>query len=136
MPLWLTASLAALFYSLAFALRLTDFLRARVSPRLPLLGLAGIAVATHALAGWHQVFEAGKLNVSLIPFSALIFLLINAIVVLSSIRDPLENLYLLLFPPTVAMLLLAAVTDQHVRELTSVPPGLGAHILLSVSPTA
>jgi ABC-type uncharacterized transport system permease subunit len=112
---WLTASLAALFYSLAFALRLTDFLRARGSPRLPLLGLAGIAVATHALAGWHQVFEAGKLNVSLIPFSALIFLLINAIVVLSSIRDPLENLYLLLFPPTVAMLLLAAVTDQHIR---------------------
>jgi ABC-type uncharacterized transport system permease subunit len=129
---WLPASVAALFYSLAFALRLTDFLRARISPKLPLLLLAGLAILVHALAGWHQVFEAGKLNVSLIPFSALIFLLINAIVVLSSIRDPLENLYLLLFPPTVAMLLLAAVTDQHIRELTSVPLGLGAHILLSV----
>jgi ABC-type uncharacterized transport system permease subunit len=129
---WLSASLAALLYSLAFALRLADFLRGRESRKLPLLALASLAVAAHALAGWHQVFEAGKLNVSLIPFSALIFLLINAIVVLSSIREPLENLYLLLFPPTVAMLLLAAATNEHFRELGALPLGLDAHILLSV----
>lgn len=132
MTSWLPTALAALFYTLAFALRLVEFLQVRNTLRQPLLLLAGLAVAAHGVAAWHQVFEAQGINLSLLPLSTSIFWVINAVVVISAIRNPLENLYLLLFPPTVAMLFLALATAQHTREMSAVPAGLGAHILLSL----
>jgi len=129
---WLPTAIATLFYTLAFALRLFEFVQVRMTLKWPLVVLAGFALTAHGIAVAHQVIETGGINLSLLPLSSTIFLVINAIVVLSAIRNPLENLYLLLFPPTVAMLLLAAATNQHTRELAAVSPGLGAHILLSL----
>lgn len=129
---WLPTAIATLFYTLAFALRLFEFAQVRKASQSPLLVLAGLAVAAHGIAVSHQVFQGTGINLSLLPLSSTIFLVINAIVVVSAIRNPLENLYLLLFPPTVAMLLLATTADQHTRELTAVSLGIGAHILLSL----
>lgn len=129
---WLPSAVAALFYILAFALRLFEFLQVRQTRRRPLLLLAGLAVAAHGVAAWQQVFEPRGINLSLLPLSTSIFWVINAIVVASTARNPLENLYLLLFPPTVAMLFVTLIVPQHTRELAAVPAGLGAHILLSL----
>ena len=129
---WLPTAVAALFYSLAFALRSFDFLQVRQTLKQPLLLLAGFAVAVHGIAVWRQIFEGGSINLSLLPLSSSIFWVINLIVVLSAIRNPLENLYLLLFPPTIVMLFLSLLSHQQTRALAAVPPGLGAHILLSL----
>lgn len=129
---WLPTAVAALFYSLAFALQAFEFLQVRRMLKQPLLLLAGLAVAAHGIAAWHQVFDGGAVNLSLLPLSTSIFWVINLIVVLSAIRNPLENLYLLLFPPTVAMLFVALASPQHTREMAAVSPGLGAHILVSL----
>ena len=89
---WLPTAVAALFYSLAFALRSFDFLQVRQTLKQPLLLLAGFAVAVHGIAVWRQIFEGGSINLSLLPLSSSIFWVINLIVVLSAIRNPLENL--------------------------------------------
>ncbi|HEX4881790.1 MAG TPA: cytochrome c biogenesis protein CcsA [Porticoccaceae bacterium] len=132
MTSWLPTVIAASLYSLAFALRLSAFLQVRALPQWPQLLIAGGAVAAHGIATVHQVIEPDGIDLSLLPLSSTIFFVINAIVVLSALRNPLENLFLMLFPATVAMLTLAVLTQQHTRELATVSAGVGAHILLSL----
>ena len=133
--LWLASAVAVVCYGLAFALRLNHFVRARTDTtgsKNSLNAIVAVALIAHAVASWQQLVTETGLNLSLIPLSVLIFLIINLIVVFSALKSPLENLYLLLFPATVAMLVLSRMVIQHSREISTLAPGLGVHILLSI----
>ena len=132
---WMAAPIAAACYSLAFVLRLNHFMRARTdssSSKTILGAILTIALITHAITSWQLLTTESRLNLSLIPLSVLIFLIINVIVVLSAIKSPLENLYLLLSPPTIVMLILSQFITQDTSQLSTLAPGIGVHILLSI----
>ncbi len=132
----MAGTIAVSCYSLAFALKLVDFLRAHpgtLASKNVLLAIALMALTAHAAISWQQLTGGPGLNLSLIPLSVLVFLIINLIVVLSAIKTPMENLYLVLFPATTTMLLVSLMIDQDGRQVNSMAFGLGAHILLSIT---
>lgn len=133
--LWITSVIAIVTYGLVFALRFKHFVRAHADTPRDKSGIRAIlalALIAHALTSWQQLVTETGLNLSLIPLSVLIFLMINIIVIFSAIKSPLENLYLLLFPATIAILLLSQIVVQDDRQMAALAPGLGAHILLSI----
>lgn len=129
----LTGIVAIALYACAFALQLAVFRRGQpTGGRSFLLSVSALAVAFHAATSWRQTFTASGVDFGLLPVSSTIFLAINLIVVLSSIKKPLHNLLLLLFPATVGILALSLLPGQTGRPHTQLSLGISIHILLSL----
>lgn len=136
---------AIALYLCAFCLQLVQVLRpggtalaaqplSRLQLNHPLtIALAGAALLAHLVVSWNQLSTTQGIDFSLMPISVAILFVINLIVVVGSLRQPLHNLFLLLFPAAVALLSAAAFFQgdtQHSGKVFS--PGLGTHILLSI----
>ncbi len=111
------------------------WLQLRQHPNLklrPLLFISALALLCHGIASYHWVITNGGLDFSLLPMSAAILFTINLIVLLSSCRKPLHNLFLGLFPLT-ALLLAITLTVERTPDLAvGISPQLSLHIVLSV----
>lgn len=132
--LWTASAITAICYGLAFALSLKRFLRGIDTPdkKTSLRILVALALITHTWVSWQQLVGETGLNLNLFPLSVLIFLIINVIVAFSALKGPVENLYLLLFPATVAMLVLSQTVAPAPQTAEILAPGLGIHVLLSI----
>lgn len=126
--------ISASCYGLALVLCLNRFLRndSAATSKTGLHLLVGLALVAHAAFSWQQLVDTDGLNLSLFPLSVLIFLIINLIVATSALKSPLENLYLLLFPATLVVLLLAQTIASTRPSELNLAPGLGIHILISI----
>lgn len=127
----LSANLIALFiYTLAAIYFGRQFGRHQSLPSNQLRGVAILALLTHGLGVYGLGFKAGQLEFSLFFFSSLIFWVVNAIVLVSSIKKELHNLFLLLFPLSAVSVLASILGDnpdwQHTLEYT-----IAAHVILS-----
>lgn len=141
MPALYTGILAILFYCCAFALQARAMVAPAAMPenrpgksagtQLSML-FAALALLAHLSTTWGQLLGVAGFDFSLIPVSVAIFFIINLIVVAGSLRQPLQNLYLLLFPATVAVIAISLWGDEEAagRPLSA---GVGAHILLSIT---
>ena len=113
-------------------------LQLRQHPNLkvaPLLALSLLAIVLHGITSYQWIVTDNGIDFSLLPMASAIFLTINLIVLLSSLRKPLHNLFLLLFPLTVVVLLFALTTDSSGTKRTleyAIPTDIGIHIILSV----
>ncbi len=111
------------------------WLQLRQHPQLkrrPVLVIGALAVFFHGIASYHWVVTKGGLDFSLLPMTDTIFFTINLVVLVSSFRKPLHNLFLGLFPLT-ALMLAITLTVEHSPELAiGLSPELSLHIVLSV----
>lgn len=93
--------------------------------------VATLALAIHGVGVYGLSVKDGQLLFSLFSMSSLIFWVINAIVLASSLKKELHNLFLLLFPLSAVSLLGAVLGNnpewQHRLEYT-----IAAHVILSV----
>ena len=135
---------AIAFYLCAFCLQLAQVIRptsktptTKQSSPLQLahpltMAVAGAALLAHLVVSWNQLSTAQGIDFSLMPISVAILFVINIIVVVGSLRQPLHNLFLLLFPAAAALLSVAVFFqgDTHSGKVFTL--GLGMHILLSV----
>lgn len=96
------------------------------------MAVAGAALLAHLLVSWSQLSTAHGVDFSLMPISVATLFVINVIVVAGSLRQPLHNLFLLLFPATVGLLSVATFVHGDTRSGEVLTPGLGIHIVLSV----
>lgn len=99
------------------------------APVIKLLGGAGWLL--HTLGLYLQLHHGHEINLSLFNVASLISWLVAGIVLISSLRQSVENLYLGVFPLAAAMALLSAL----VPETATARPysgGVIAHILLSI----
>ncbi len=124
--------IAIALYLIAFVLRVLQ-LRGRpgaASTTISAIGL--VALMAHAIVSVQQTFNQGAVDFSLLPVSVALFWVINVIVVVSSFRKPLHNLFLLLFPATALMLTLSLGIDDGDHFVTLPSLALSIHILLSL----
>ncbi|HEY7885194.1 MAG TPA: cytochrome c biogenesis protein CcsA [Cellvibrionaceae bacterium] len=128
----LVANISAIcLYLLAGALLARSLQQLKPVNRPALLGVTSLAVIFHALGSYQLISAPGGINLSLFPVLSLIFCTINAIVLASAIKKPVQNLFILLFPLTI----LAMIASQLAHSSTSavaLTPGLSSHILLSI----
>ena len=93
--------------------------------------ISGVAIVLHGFTTFGLLFHGGGLDLSLLKILALLALVINSLVYLNGLREPINSLYLVLFPVS-AMTLICALASASTKSATILPYGLQAHILASV----
>lgn len=94
--------------------------------------LAVPALLLHLAGLLPELFRAGGLDMGLFNASSLFFWAITTVTWLASLRYPLANLLIVLYPLTIVALLSSLFLHSPFAPLTDVGWGLGVHILLSI----
>jgi len=106
-------------------------LRKAAGRRLPILAVGAAAVLAHAASAWGMIREADGFRFGLIQISTLIALAVSLLALGTSLRKPIDNLFLGLFPLAILMILLS-ITGGGSFPTTQLGPVVGSHVLLSV----
>ena len=93
--------------------------------------ITAITIILHGFAIFGLLFQNGGLDLSLLKILALLALVINSLVFLNGLREPINSLYLILFPIS-ALTLILALASPSTKSATILPYSLQAHILTSV----
>ena len=93
--------------------------------------LTALTIVLHGFAIFGLLFQHGGLDLSLLKILALLALVINSLVFLNGLREPINSLYLILFPLS-ALTLTFALESPSTKSTTILPYSLQAHILTSV----
>ena len=105
----------------------------RQAPNKAKLGLLGIlALLAHILSLALQLLPGSGLNLDFFNASSLIACAVIALILLGTVRIPVENLLLPLFPLGALTVLLAQFAPAGTSQPINEAPGILAHILLSV----
>lgn len=128
MPITLTL---ALYCSAWFFLVRSLRLRQNRQPRLVPLILA-VALAGHAYSAFSLIVTPNGYDFSLFRSAPLFFWVANLLVLASSIRKPLYNMFVLLLPLTALSLLSALFFADSSQSLIQLSGGVFTHIVLSI----
>lgn len=128
----LSANLIAILLYTAAALYFgSQFARQKTINRNQLLSAAALSLAVHGIGVYGLSISGDSLNFSLFSASSLIFWVINGIVLISSLKKELHNLFLLLFPLS-AISVLASITGSDSNWQHALSYHIATHIVLSI----
>lgn len=91
----------------------------------------GLAVITHSISASGVIRTATGYHFGIVEISTLIAVSISLLVLISSLRKPLENLFLGLFPLAI-LSIIVSLTTRSTLPPTSLSTGLASHVLLSI----
>lgn len=134
MPITALSGIAAItLYLIALALQGQAIKNrsARLTIQGNVLVFGLLAVAAHAISAWTLIARADGYHFGIFEVSTLIFAFISLITIVSSIRNPIGQLILGVFPCAALVILLSLLIDS------AYPPqqlgaGLVTHVLLSI----
>ena len=143
MPLIVTGTIAIALYICAFILQIARARRlvttgvtgadgVRDPQQKAVLACVAVALIAHLYTSVGQVFTGRGISFALMPISVAIFFLINTIVAVGSVRQPLDSLYLLLLPATIAVTAISLWSGIETPVIHGLSTGLAAHILMSI----
>lgn len=122
---------AAVLY-LFSAFRQWQTLTNKNEPRKNLvLALGAIAGLFHSTLLVSMFSQQGGFNFGFFNVGILISLVISLLVIVSSLRKPLENLFIGVFPMAALIILIDMVTPNS-GEITQLNGGIGWHVILSI----
>ena len=100
--------------------------------RLIVNGSATAAVMLHGITVYMDLYGAAGINLGIYPMLSLMAVSIAAIVLASSFRRPLANLFIVIFPLASLSLCLELFAPSSYIPRTDITPGILLHIALSV----
>ncbi|WP_331345814.1 cytochrome C assembly family protein [Cellvibrio sp. UBA7661] len=128
----LSANLIAIFIYISAAIYFGSlFIRQKPIHSVQLLGTAALGLIIHGLGVYGISVSHDGIAFSLFSISSLIFWVVNAIVLFSSMKKALHNLFLLLFPLS-ALSVLASITATNPEWQHSLSYTIAAHVILSI----
>ncbi|MDQ7074804.1 MAG: cytochrome c biogenesis protein CcsA [Gammaproteobacteria bacterium] len=119
-------------YSLSAILLALRLWQRQHTRKLPLLLPALLALALHALHLYQNMIGAAGLQLSFFSALSLFSWIIVALMLMLSVRQPVENLGIGLLPLTALAVLSSLAFDDHGAALKQLSEGLQIHILVSV----
>lgn len=96
-----------------------------------LLSLAGCAIVFHGLGIYALIATPLGVNLAIHKMFSLVLFSVNAIVIISSLRKPLHNVFILLFPVSIIAIGVALFSRVDYTPST-LAVGISVHILLSL----
>lgn len=118
-------------YAASWAYLLLSALRKVKIQRKILFALLYSAVIIHAFLAISSMRTAEGFNFGVLHIASVLFMVINILVCLSSLRKPLENIFLLLIPLTLTVMISSSLSTAVItKSALSIP--IITHILLSV----
>lgn len=101
---------------------------------LPLLNsLSYLALLCHGVGTYQLLTSAQGLNLSVLGVSNLVVFIVNACIAATSLRLPVQKLYLYLFPLAFLVVGTAALLPPSATAITTLEPDLIVHILVSLA---
>lgn len=100
------------------------------APRNLVFSLGFLALVAHAVNAGSVIHTPTGYHFGITQISTLITCAISGLVLASSLRKPLENLFVGLFPLAIISILASFLPSDY--PPTAMEPGLAAHILLSI----
>lgn len=129
----ITGSLACSLYILSAAIQLFGTSPEKPQRRTLVVITALFAVALHGFFSYQEIYTGGGINIGIYPMAALTSLAIVVIVLASSLRRPVDNLFVLIFPFATLTVLLAVFKEGAYAPRADLSGGIVTHILLSVA---
>lgn len=123
--------IAIFFYVLAGIYLLRKVLRQETAERSLVLGLTALALVIHGVGVYGLSIREQGFQLGFFAVSSLIFWVINLIVLISSLRKPLHNLFIMLFPLS-ALAVSASLIGHTDKPELMLSYTLAGHILLSI----
>lgn len=129
MPITLTI----VFYSLAWVLLMRSVRQRHTQPPKALPALLAVALIAHGFGIHAQIVVPEGYQFSFFKVSSVFFWMANFLILVSSLRKPLHNLFLITLPISVIALLSSLyTTSTTVTATTQLTLGVAAHIFLSI----
>ncbi len=94
--------------------------------------IAAVAVVFHALTTYLDFIETDGIDLGIYPMLSLMTLSIVTIVLVSSLRRPVDNLFVILFPFATLTIILEATLQGDYTPRADISGGILSHIVLSV----
>lgn len=123
--------IAILLYTAAALYFGDQFLRQQVIHPRRILCAAGVALIAHGAGLWLLGVQGDRFNFSVFIASSLIFWVINSIVLLSSLKKAVHNLFLLLFPLS-ALSVLVSISTHYSDWQYTLNYEIATHVVLSI----
>lgn len=133
MILVITGGLASSLYFISAAIQLFSTPLEQGKRRSSVIALAVVAVLLHGVFSYQEIFTEAGINIGIFPMIALMSLAIVAIVLASSLRRPVESLFILIFPFAAIAILVALSQEGSYAPRTDLDRGIVTHILLSIT---
>ena len=131
MSLILPGIIASMFYIIATWMQVrTVVSNAEYRYWTKLLG--GIAVLLHGHTALKDLLGGTGIDLGIYPMLSLMTLSIVAIVLISSLRRPVDNLFFVIFPIATLTLVLELSLQGNSVTRDDIPPGTIGHIILSI----
>lgn len=109
-------------------------LRELIRPgRAAVISIGLTAVALHGTAIWQEVLRDTGVAFGLFDMASVIALAVAAVVLLSALRRPLENLFVVILPCAAVSVVAALFTGDTYAPRDTIPGGVFAHVLMSVT---
>jgi len=121
---------AVLFYLTGLGFQVMKFVSNKDSRRL-VLAFGGLAVITHSISASGIIRTPTGYHFGIVEISTLIAVSISILVLISSLRKPLDNLFLGLFPLAI-ITIVVSLTFNSTLPPTNLGAGLASHVLLSI----
>ena len=126
------APIAALLYFAAWLARIAS-VRAKAAPtQYGFFVLLPLGLFAHLMAVLHGFITKQGFDFGLYEMASLIFLVVNATVFVTALKQPLHNLFLLLLPLSIPALIAAHYLDTETLLHHALTPALAVHIGLSI----
>lgn len=94
--------------------------------------LSALAVTLHGITAYKGFINAGGYDLGIYPMLSLMSLSIGAIVLISSLRRPVDNLFVFVFPLAIITIILQIVLKGDYTPLEDITRGIFSHITLSI----
>lgn len=131
MQLTLISGLCAVVFYLIGSVFQGLHLKSNRDTRKKVFGFGLIAVFAHAISAFGVIKTTSGYHFGISEISTLIAVSISLLVLISSIRKPLQNLFLGLFPLAIVAIFFSLFVRSSYPP-TNLSPGLASHVLLSI----
>lgn len=124
--------LASLLYVASAGLQVLALSERMPSKKNLVVGTGILALIAHAWFSWQEIFTANGINMGIFPMASVTCLVIAALLIISSLRRPVENLMIVLFPVIAVFVGMSLMLPDTYTPRNRVSMGIAVHIILSV----
>lgn len=124
--------ISIIFYASGWTYLLLSILRRINLHRGVLYGLIIAGVVAQAIPAINSLHSPSGFRFDLFQVISILFVVINILVCISSLKKPIENLFILLIPLTIIAILCSTLFDSDAETMTQISFPIITHVLLSV----
>ena len=128
----MSVSLAIVLYGASWILLLRDIFAGQTQVNRWFRLLLALGILAHMLGCYLDIYTPAGLDLSVYKFGLIFLWVPNLLILVSSLRKPLHNLFAVLLPLSIAALLISLLAPEEAQHIKQLEPGLNAHIAISL----